>query len=290
MTEALRAYQQRIHDQLNICLDLPRVPAQLLAAMRYAVLNGGKRIRPGLIYLAGEALGSAIEQSDHSACAIEMIHCYSLIHDDLPSMDDDDLRRGQPTVHIAFDEATAILAGDGLQALAFEVIANDPRLNAETRIEIIRIIAQAAGPFGMVGGQVLDLAAESTQISAAALENMHRRKTGDLIAACLQIAARINGADEATEAALVSYGYSLGLAFQIRDDILDHTGDTTVLGKPSGSDLSNQKSTFVSLFGLTGASDQLEQLRQDAIEALTPLGSAGGSLIALANYISTRDY
>jgi geranylgeranyl diphosphate synthase type II len=290
MTEELRSFQQRITDQLDICLTLPQAPAQLVAAMRYAVFNGGKRIRPGLVYLAGQALGSTVENSDKSACAIELIHCYSLIHDDLPSMDDDDLRRGQPTVHIQFDEATAILAGDGLQALAFELVAKDQHLDADTRLDIIRILSHAAGPSGMVGGQSIDLAAESRQISAAELENMHRRKTGDLIAACLQVAACIKGADELTQNALVTYGYSLGLAFQIRDDILDHTGDTATLGKPSGSDLSNHKSTFVSLHGLAGARDQLELLRLDAIDALTPLGPAAAPLIALANYISSRTY
>jgi geranylgeranyl diphosphate synthase type II len=290
MTEELRSFQQRITDQLDICLTLPQAPAQLVAAMRYAVFNGGKRIRPGLVYLAGQALGSTVENSDKSACAIELIHCYSLIHDDLPSMDDDDLRRGQPTVHIQFDEATAILAGDGLQALAFELVAKDQHLDADTRLDIIRILSHAAGPSGMVGGQSIDLAAESRQISAAELENMHRRKTGDLIAACLQVAACIKGADELTQNALVTYGYSLGLAFQIRDDILDHTGDTATLGKPSGSDLSNHKSTFVSLHGLAGARDQLELLRLDAIDALTPLGPDAAPLIALANYISSRTY
>ena len=290
MTDELRSFQQRITDQLDICLTLPQAPAQLVAAMRYAVFNGGKRIRPGLVYLAGQALGSTVENSDKSACAIELIHCYSLIHDDLPSMDDDDLRRGQPTVHIQFDEATAILAGDGLQALAFELVAKDQHLDADTRLDIIRILSHAAGPSGMVGGQSIDLAAESRQISAAELENMHRRKTGDLIAACLQVAACIKGADELTQNALMTYGYSLGLAFQIRDDILDHTGDTATLGKPSGSDLSNHKSTFVSLHGLAGARDQLELLRLDAIDALTPLGPAAAPLITLANYISSRTY
>jgi geranylgeranyl diphosphate synthase type II len=290
MIEELRGFQQHITDQLDICLTLPQAPAQLVAAMRYALFNGGKRIRPGLVYLAGQALGSAVESSDKSACAIELIHCYSLIHDDLPSMDDDDLRRGQPTVHIQFDEATAILAGDGLQALAFELVATDKHLDADTRLDIIRILSHAAGPSGMVGGQSIDMAAESRHISAAELENMHRRKTGDLIAACLQMAARIKGADELTQNALVTYGYNLGLAFQIRDDILDHTGDTATLGKPSGSDLSNHKSTFVSLHGLAGARDQLELLRLDAIDALTTLGPAAGPLISLANYISSRTY
>jgi geranylgeranyl pyrophosphate synthase len=290
MTDVLRGFRQRITDQLDSCLTLPSAPAHLLAAMRYAVFNGGKRIRPGLVYLTGQALGSVVERTDRSACAIEMIHCYSLIHDDLPSMDDDDLRRGQPTVHIQFDEATAILAGDGLQALAFELIATDQHLDPGSRIEIIRILSHAAGPNGMVGGQAIDLAAESQQITAAELEHMHRRKTGDLIAACLQIAARIKGTDETTENALVTYGYSLGLAFQIRDDILDHTGDTATLGKPSGSDLSNHKSTFISLHGLAGANAQLEQLRLDAIDALAPLGTAAAPLIALANYVSRRDY
>jgi len=290
MPELLRPYQQRIHEQLDACLQDKQVPANLLAAMRYAVFNGGKRIRPSLIYLTAVVLGSTLEKADKTACAIEMIHCYSLIHDDLPCMDDDDLRRGQPTVHIQFDEATAILAGDALQAYAFELVASDSSLAPNTRLEVISILARAAGAAGMVGGQALDLAAESKQISHLELETMHRRKTGDLISACLAAGARINGADPATEQALVDYGYALGLAFQVRDDILDHTGDTQVLGKPSGSDQDNAKSTFISTHGLAAASAQLDALRQTSIDALKPLGKAATPLIELANFIARRDH
>ncbi|MEJ6591095.1 MAG: polyprenyl synthetase family protein [SAR86 cluster bacterium] len=286
----LNIYQQRIQERLDTYLQDDQVPSSLLAAMRYAVFNGGKRIRPSLIYMTSTALGASLEAADKTACAIEMIHCYSLIHDDLPCMDDDDLRRGQPTVHIQFDEATAILAGDALQAYAFELIAGDTALSPNTRLDVIRILAKAAGPAGMVGGQALDLAAEAKQISHLELETMHRRKTGDLISACLAAGARIGGADPATEQALIDYGYALGLAFQVRDDILDHTGDTQVLGKPSGSDQGNAKSTFISTHGLTAASAQLDALHRTAIEALKPLGKTGTPLIALADFIARRDH
>lgn len=290
MSELLSLYQQRIHTQLDACLQDQRVPARLLAAMRYAVFNGGKRIRPSLIYLTSKVLGAALEKADKTACAVEMVHCYSLIHDDLPCMDDDDLRRGQPTVHIQFDEATAILAGDALQAYAFELIAGDTLLPADTRLDVISILAKAAGPAGMVGGQALDLAAESKLISHLELETMHRRKTGDLISACLAASARINGADPATEQALVDYGYALGLAFQVRDDILDHTGETHVLGKRRGSDQDNAKSTFISTHGLQGATDQLAALRQAAMDALKPLGIVATPLLELADFIARRDH
>ena len=290
MPELLNIYQQRIQERLDTYLQDDQVPSSLLAAMRYAVFNGGKRIRPSLIYMTSTALGASLEAADKTACAIEMIQCYSLIHDDLPCMDDDDLRRGQPTVHIQFDEATAILAGDALQAYAFELIAGDTALSPNTRLDVIRILAKAAGPAGMVGGQALDLAAEAKQISHLELETMHRRKTGDLISACLAAGARIGGADPATEQALIDYGYALGLAFQVRDDILDHTGDTQVLGKPSGSDQGNAKSTFISTHGLTAASAQLDALHRTAIEALKPLGKTGTPLIALADFIARRDH
>jgi len=290
MPDLLNIYQQRIHEQLDAYLQDDQVPASLLAAMRYAVFNGGKRIRPSLIYMTSMVLGASLEKADKTACAIEMIHCYSLIHDDLPCMDDDDLRRGQPTVHIQFDEATAILAGDALQAYAFELIAGDATLPHNTRLAVIGILAKAAGPAGMVGGQALDLAAESRQITHLELETMHRRKTGDLISACLAAGARIGGADPATEQALIDYGYALGLAFQVRDDILDYTGDTQVLGKPSGSDQDNAKSTFISTHGLSAASAQLDALHQTAIEALIPLGKTATPLIALADFIARRDH
>ena len=290
MPDLLNIYQQRIHEQLDAYLQDDQVPASLLAAMRYAVFNGGKRIRPSLIYMTSMVLGASLEKADKTACAIEMIHCYSLIHDDLPCMDDDDLRRGQPTVHIQFDEATAILAGDALQAYAFELIAGDATLPHNTRLAVIGILAKAAGPAGMVGGQALDLAAESRQITHLELETMHRRKTGDLISACLAAGARIGGADPATEQALIDYGYALGLAFQVRDDILDYTGDTQVLGKPSGSDQDNAKSTFISTHGLSAASAQLDTLHQTAIGALKPLGKTAEPLSALADFIARRDH
>jgi geranylgeranyl pyrophosphate synthase len=261
MTESLKTYQRRVEQALDRCLTKPHVPQDLQAAMRYSVFNGGKRIRPSLVYLATTALGQPLDLADSSACAIELIHSYSLIHDDLPAMDDDDLRRGKPTCHIQFGEATAVLAGDALQALAFEVLAEDQVLPPGIRIDLVRAIATAAGGSGMVGGQAIDLACEQLDIDAVTLENMHRRKTGDLISCSVVCGALIADADLQIRNALTEFGYAIGLAFQIKDDILDETGDTLVIGKQVGSDRERQKSTFVSVHGLSGAQAQLEALR-----------------------------
>ena len=256
--------------------------------MRHAALAGGKRIRATLTYLAAEALDHPIEDIDQTATAIELIHAYSLVHDDLPAMDDDDLRRGQPTVHVAYDEATAILAGDALQALAFELVANDDCLSFQTRVTILARLASAAGANGMVGGQVLDIAAEQQAVSNEALINIHRHKTGDLIATSVVSGALIAGAPPHVLQDFGDFGYTLGLAFQVRDDILDEIGDPDVMGKPLGSDSELQKSTFVSLHGVEGAQSKLNDLVTIARRKLDFLGNDAGNLLELTDYVAVR--
>lgn len=290
MSDLLAGLQQRTLAALDTRLSLDGVPDRLRQAIRYSVFNGGKRIRPCLVYLASQVLDGDLARADNAACAIELLHCYSLIHDDLPCMDDDDLRRGNPTLHIQFDEATAVLAGDAMQSLAFGLLADDEQLPADVRLKLVSLYARAAGANGMVAGQVIDLGAETTAISTDELRNMHQRKTGDLICACLQAAALINDADTAVHEAFTRYGYALGLAFQVRDDILDETADTATLGKPQGSDSGNEKTTFVSTYGLAGAEAQLQQLHEQALAALAPLGSSAAPLVALTDYLTVRSH
>ncbi|SFU93520.1 farnesyl diphosphate synthase [Halomonas korlensis] len=261
---------------------------RLDAAMHHGVLVGGKRLRPVLVYAAGRALGADDDSLDAPATALELIHAYSLVHDDLPAMDDDDLRRGQPTVHRAFDEATAVLAGDALQALAFEVLARaaPPRLPA-----LMLTLAHAAGRDGMVAGQALDLAAVGGQPSVEALATMHAHKTGALIRAAVRLGGLIAVDDQDPRlAALDAYAQAIGLAFQIHDDVLDVTGDTATLGKLSGADAARHKPTYPSLLGLEGARVRASELVEEAIVALTPLGSAKDPLACLARYMIERDH
>lgn len=261
---------------------------RLDAAMRYGVLGNGKRLRPVLVYMVGTALGVSEDDLDPAAAAVELIHAYSLVHDDLPAMDDDELRRGQPTVHRAFDEASAILAGDALQALAFEVLAQagHPRLAA-----MIRTLAQAAGRHGMVAGQALDLMAMGGELDAEALANMHRHKTGALIRAAVRLGALTAVPEsDARVSALDDYAAAIGLAFQIHDDILDVTGDTLTLGKTSGADAARDKPTYPALLGLDGARAKAQGLLDEALEALAPLGDAGVPLAELARYMIERDH
>ncbi len=260
--------------------------------MRYATLNGGKRIRPMLVYAAGAALGVEPEQLDGPACAVELIHAYSLIHDDLPAMDDDDLRRGRPTCHKAFDEATAILAGDALQTLAFKVLCkNEPYpFAAPIRLEMIETLANASGSRGMAGGQALDLAAVGQQLDLAQLENMHIHKTGALIHASVKLgclAATTADTDQVRQ--LEHYANCIGLAFQVQDDILDVEGDTETLGKTQGKDQANGKPTYPSLIGLKGAKELAQSLRQDALDSLVELDERADPLRWLADYIVNRD-
>ena len=265
----------------------PAVDERLEAAMRHGLLVGGKRLRPLLVYLAGQALGASDDALDAPAAAIELIHAYSLIHDDLPAMDDDDLRRGQPTVHKAFDEATAILAGDALQALAFEVLASrpHPRLG-----QLVTTLAVASGRDGMVAGQALDLAAVGGHPDAEAMAHMHAHKTGALIVAAVRLGGLVAvEEDDPRLAALIRYARAIGLAFQIHD-ILDVTGDTATLGKISGADAARAKPTYPSLLGLAGAQRKANTLIDEAIAALAPLGEQAAPLADLAHYMIERDH
>lgn len=276
-------------------------PAELHAAMRYATLGGGKRIRALLAYSAAHTCGADLAALDHVAAAVEMIHAYSLVHDDLPCMDDDVLRRGQPTCHVKFGEATAMLAGDALQPLAFEVLANTPITDAQ-RVQIISLLAVASGAPGMAGGQAIDLAAVGTALTLPELEAMHLRKTGALITASLLMGAACFGElhqknsefapqlSEIQKAALKSYADTLGLAFQVIDDILDVEGDAATLGKTAGKDAAANKPTFVSHMGLAGAKAKAQSLTQAAHDALAPLGEKADVLHGLADEILRRRY
>jgi len=259
--------------------------------MRYSTLGGGKRLRPALVYLTGESLGAALTDLDAAAAAVELIHVYSLVHDDLPAMDDDDLRRGRPTCHRAYDEATAILVGDALQALAFSVLADDSlgAINPATRLAMIQTLARAAGTAGMAGGQAVDLAAVGQTLSVDAVENMHRRKTGALIKGSVLLGALGAGIDSGENfRALQVFGDEIGLAFQIQDDILDVEGDATVLGKTTGADAALSKPTYPSTVGLPAARDRARSLRDRAIAALTPLGPRSAPLVELAQFVVSR--
>ena len=290
------AYQTSSQARVNAALERLFVApapelARLYEAMRYSVMNGGKRVRPLLAYAACEALGAAPEQANGAACAVELIHAYSLVHDDLPAMDDDDLRRGQPTTHKAFDEACAILAGDGLQSLAFSALL-DPTLttlDAKTRLRMVNGLAFAAGPAGMVGGQAIDLGSVGLKLDQAALEYMHRHKTGALIEASVQLGALASGqATDANLQALSVYARAIGLAFQVQDDILDVESDTATLGKRQGADIARDKPTYPALMGLEQAKSYALELRDQALNALRPFDAAAGPLRELARYIVDR--
>lgn len=269
-----------------ITLDHPLVgDTRLRAAMRHAVLLGGKRMRPLLVYATGTLLGADEDALDGAACAVELIHAYSLVHDDLPAMDDDALRRGQPTVHVAFDEATAVLAGDALQALAFETLATTP-LPAATRVEMMAELARASGIAGMCGGQALDIAAtgRGDALDLAALERLHALKTGALLRSAVRLGAAAAGADADARAALDRYAEALGLAFQIRDDLLDIDGDSATLGKTAGKDAAQNKATFPALLGRAASEARLQALSATMREALdaSSLRANGGDVATLA--------
>lgn len=293
MRDALIAVQQRVEQQLTHQLSLLGLADQRLAdAMTYGVLNGGKRLRPFLIYATAEALGGRREQADCAAVAMEMVHSYSLVHDDLPAMDDDDLRRGKPTCHIAFDEATAILAGDGLLTAAFDVLANAPHQNDVQRLKLIRLLSAAAGGAGMVAGQCIDLGNVGKQMSLEQLETMHRHKTGALIRAAVQMGAVVASEqpDAAITQALEIYANAIGLAFQVWDDILDIEGDTATLGKQQGADLALNKPTYPALLGMEGARTKAQDLIATAHAALQQVSGDTRVLAQLADYIISRDH
>ncbi|MGQ0696999.1 MAG: polyprenyl synthetase family protein [Panacagrimonas sp.] len=265
-------------------------PAKLHEAMRYATARG-KRLRPLVVYAAAEVLGLSPDHVDSAACAVELIHAYSLVHDDLPSMDDDDLRRGHPTLHKQFDEATAILVGDALQTLAFQVLAREQRIDPSQRVKMIEALAEAAGSRGMVGGQAIDLASEGKQLSLAELEALHVHKTGALILACLRLAclAQAN-LDTASFEALDRYGKAIGLAFQIQDDVLDIEGSSSSLGKTAGKDEASHKSTYPAVMGLRAAKERSADLFDTAHEVLSRFGDAAEPLVWLARFIERREH
>lgn len=264
---------------------------RLADAMRYAATGGGKRIRPILVYAACELAGGKPDDADIPAAAIELVHAYSLVHDDLPSMDDDDLRRGQPTCHRAYDEATAILAGDTLHTMAFELLARRGHFSAAQRVDMITTLCRAAGAEGMAAGQMQDMQGHDQQPTLAALEEMHYLKTGRLITAALLIGLSAAGnSDSQLIDALSEYGDAIGLAFQVQDDILDVTAGTEQLGKPSGSDEKHGKSTFPGLIGLEASRAHAEELCLRAINALRDYGERASTLTALARYVIQRSY
>ena len=285
--------QDCIEKTLNALLPAAELaPARLHAAMRYAVLGGGKRVRPLLAYGAGELSGADPQRVDRAAAAVEMIHAYSLVHDDLPCMDDDVLRRGKPTVHLEFDEATALLVGDSLHSLAFQVISEQSMAdNAQHQVEMIEFLARACGSRGMAGGQAIDLEATGKTLAVTELEFMHVHKTGALIRASVALGARCGDAmSQAQFKELDRFGKFIGLAFQVVDDVLDAQSSTATLGKTAGKDAKNNKPTYVSALGLEGARKFAAELRDDALRALDVLPQKGGHLRQLADFIVLRRF
>jgi geranylgeranyl diphosphate synthase, type II len=292
-SERLQVYQKSVEIALDHWLPEPSVqPEKLHEAMRYSVLSDGKRIRPVILYATGEAFGIDLASLDGAACAVEIIHAYSLIHDDLPAMDNDDLRRGRPTCHRAYDDATAILAGDALQALAFHILAHDPyiQVNDKQRLSMIETLAIASGSRGMAGGQAIDLASVGISLTIAELENMHIHKTGALIRASAELGAlSADDVDPELLSRISQYAKCIGLAFQIKDDILDIESDTETLGKPQGSDIAMNKPTYPNLLGLDGAKKAADDLYSEALKCLDVFDDQADMLRAIADYIVKRD-
>jgi len=283
-------YTERVDLKLDEVLPpATESPRRLHEAMRYAVFNGGKRVRPLLVYATGECLGLEHPVLDAPAAAIELLHAFSLVHDDLPAMDDDDLRRGKPTVHRYFDEATAILAADALQPLAFRVLAAVPEIPPKTSVQLVGLVASACGSTGMTGGQSLDLAAEGQSLTATEIEHIYAMKTGALIHAAI-VSAAMMSADLAAErrAALDAFGRTIGVAFQIKDDILDVEGETDVIGKSSGSDERLHKATFPGLLGMQQARRRCDELLHNALEKLDDFGDDAAALRWIARFIVER--
>jgi farnesyl diphosphate synthase len=293
LPQALERWQQRVERELDAWLPpATAVPQRLHAAQRYSVLGPGKRVRPALVYATAETLGLPLARVDAAACAVELIHCYSLVHDDLPAMDDDDLRRGRPTCHRQFDEATAILAGDSLQVLAFELLATHPGLgsDAAVRVSIMGTLAAASGTAGMAGGQALDLAAEGGALSLADLEQLHALKTGALIRASVLMAAHCAPALSPSQLrSLTTFGERVGLAFQVQDDILDVEGDVQVIGKPPGSDQARGMPTYPAMLGLEAARERVQTLHAEAMAALAAHEWTASPLAAVADWLLTRN-
>jgi farnesyl diphosphate synthase len=292
--EQLESWRVRMEHALDARLPgADMVPTRLHAAMRYSVLGGGKRIRPALVFATARALGLSEDEVEAAACAVELVHVYSLVHDDLPAMDDDDLRRGRPTCHKAFDEATALLVGDALQPLAFQLLACDPALPASPaiRLRLIDILAQAIGTFGMAGGQAIDLAVQGKRLDIGQVEDMHARKTGAVIRASVLMAAECAPPVDATlYVALTRFAAAVGLAFQIQDDLLDVTGDAATLGKATGADVERAKPTHPAVIGIAASQQRVRLLHTQAINALAPFGERAESLRSLAHWLLSRQY
>src|SRR5690554_473766 len=291
MADFLEDCSVRVNTELDRCIQSSSASNRLQEAMRYSVLGGGKRIRPALCLAAARAVGQSGNEALAPACAVELIHAYSLIHDDLPAMDNDELRRGRPTTHIAFDEATAILAGDALQALAFGWLAGNTGVSELARLSMSQELARASGHQGMVGGQAIDLESVGKHLSLAELENMHRHKTGALIEASVRMGALT--APSVTEEALISlnhYARALGLAFQVQDDLLDIEGYTEIIGKPQGSDIAKAKPTYPALLGVAGAREHLSTLQASALKNLEVFGPEADPLRAMADYVVARTH
>ncbi|QIR14026.1 (2E,6E)-farnesyl diphosphate synthase [Shewanella aestuarii] len=290
LSDAMKSYQQRVDNVLRHHIEnLDDAAPRLKAAMSHGALLGGKRIRPFLVYSIGEILSVPLPTLDNLAAAIECIHAYSLIHDDLPAMDDDALRRGQPTVHIAFDEASAILAGDALQTLAFDIISQPiDGLTPQQQLSIVGLLAKASGYQGMCGGQAIDLSATNQRIELARLTELHNKKTGALISCAVEMALIAANASQDEHQALMHYAHQIGLAFQVQDDILDITSSTEELGKPQGSDEQSNKSTFPRLLGLEGAKATSQQLVDEALSVLTKLPYNTQLIADFARYIIAR--
>ena len=290
----LEAWRLRMERALAARLPEPdRVPARLHQAMRYSVLGGGKRIRPALLFATARTLGMSEDEVEAAACAIELVHVYSLVHDDLPAMDNDDLRRGRPTCHKAYDEATALLVGDSLQPLAFQLLASDSALPASPaiRLRLIDMLAQAIGTFGMAGGQAIDLAVQGMRLDIAQVEDMHARKTGAVIRASVLMAAECAPPmDPSLYAALTRFATALGLAFQIQDDLLDVMGDASILGKATGADSERAKPTHPAIIGIAASQQRVRLLHDQAINALAPFGDNADSLRSLAHWLLSRQY
>jgi len=293
-SERLARLQARVENALSTRLpQADLLPARLHEAMRYATLNGGKRLRAILVYGAGEALGAAPDALDPAACAVELIHSYSLVHDDLPAMDDDDLRRGKPTCHKVYGEATALLAGDALQSTAYQILADDPAITSgpERRLAMVAELARATGSLGMAGGQAIDLDSVGGTLSLPELENMHIHKTGALIRASVALGVlSAPPADAALPRALDEYAKCIGLAFQIQDDILDVEGDTETIGKTSQSDASREKPTYPALLSLAGAKQEAARWLDAALASLEPMGDNVEFLREVARYIVNRNH
>ena len=301
ITDYFECYRPRFETHLQQIFAENRLPLQskprlkpLFDALEYSTLNGGKRIRAMLVYMSAQCCGLDLSDNeatspDAAAAAIELIHCYSLIHDDLPAMDDDALRRGRPTCHIEFGEANAILAGDALQALAFELLARAPTPDTEQSLQLIQSLARASGASGMVGGQAIDLAAVGSNVSLEQLIEMHRLKTGALIECAIDLGAICANASSLQREALSRYAHALGLAFQIQDDIIDIEGSPDMTGKTQGADVAANKPTFPALLGLTGARDYAVRICDEALAALKSLGPGAEPLRLLATYVISRN-